>query len=118
MKGSKIWCYADGYLPVKTETVDAHESLLFFNPNSEDAHIEVGFYFEDRDPIEGLKWTVLGKRMKALRLDHKDDIYGVEIPTETHYSIKIESDVPIVCQFGRMDNAEHSFYINIGYNGN
>ncbi|MBQ0106202.1 MAG: hypothetical protein KBT47_09270 [Armatimonadetes bacterium] len=113
--GSRIWCYADGYMPQKTETVDCHESLLFFNPNEEEAHIEVSLHFEDRDPVKGLKYTVGGEKMKALRLDHKEDIFGFEIPKETHYSIKVASDVPIVCQFGRMDVPDHSFYINIGY---
>lgn len=113
--GSRIWCYADGYMPQKTETVDCHESLLFFNPNGEEAHVEVSLHFEDRDPVKGLKYTVGGEKMKALRLDHKEDIFGFEIPKETHYSIKVASDVPIVCQFGRMDVPDHSFYINIGY---
>ena len=113
--GKKVWCFADGYLPEKTDTIDCHEALMLFNMTNFVANVVIDIYFSDRDAVKGIKVAVDAERVKTLRLDHPEDLAGIEIPVLTQYSLKITSDVPIVSQFGRLDVGEYSYYVGVGY---
>ena len=47
-----------------------------------------------------------------------EDMDGYEVPFETEYAMKLESNVKIVVQYGRLDNtqANLAFYTTLGYN--
>ena len=115
MIGKKVWCFADGYLPEKANGIDCHEALMLFNMNETEAHVVIDIYFSDRDPVKGIEVTVGAERVKTLRLDHKEDVAGFEIPPLTQYSLKITSDIEIVSQFGRLDVGDYSYYVGVGY---
>ena len=115
MVGKKVWVFADGYLPEKANGIDCHEALMLLNLNNKEAHVTIDIYFSDRDPVKGIKVTVGAERVKTLRLDHKEDTAGYEIPPLTQYSIKVESDIEIVSQFGRLDVGDYSYYVNTPY---
>ena len=115
MVGKKTWVFADGYLPEKQNGIDCHEALMLLNLNNKEAHVTIDIYFSDRAPVKGIKVTVGAERVKTLRLDHKEDTAGYEIPPLTQYSIKVESDIKIVSQFGRLDVGDYSYYVNTPY---
>ena len=105
--GKKTWYIADGWIPVKAMTKESgyegHEALMILNCNEKEAVCLLDFYFEDKDPIEGVKVIVAPKRVKCFRLDKKEDIGGVDLGRLYQYSLRVRSDVEIVVQFGRMD---------------
>jgi hypothetical protein len=119
-EGKKIWIFPDGDLPEKNEKsrFEAHEALMGLNTSNRDAHLQLSFYFSDKDPIEGIAQSVKAKRVKCIRMDHPDEIGGVQLPYRTQYALRVESDVEIVATFGRLDTAsgEMAFYSAAWYN--
>ena len=69
--GKKNWVFCDGYLPPHGDNPDfeGHEALMITNLNKEDAEIELTFVFEDRDPIEGIRYKLASMRTTCIRLD-------------------------------------------------
>lgn len=117
--GAKTWCFPDGYLPQKSGVgaMESHEALMLLNTNDQPAWIELDFYFEDREPTLGVPIVVDARRVKALRLDHPDQLGGVCIPPLTQYALRIRSDRKIVAQFGRLDTTQSNlaYYVGVGY---
>lgn len=117
--GAKTWYFADGYLPKKINNgeMEAHEALMLFNTNDEDARIFIDIYFSDREPLKDIELTVGKERIIALRMDNPADLGGYKIPDLTQYAIRVRSNIPIVAQFGRLDTTQNAmaYYVGVGY---
>ncbi len=119
--GKKNWYVVDGYLPFegKVENGDfkGHEAIMILNCNKESANVLMTIYYEDREPDRDILIKVEGERVKCLRMDNPDDIGGVKLDKQLQYSLKFESDVNVVIQYGRMDIAQPNLaYIGLmGY---
>ena len=117
--GAKVWCFPDGYLPLKNGggPVEPHEALMLLNVGDRQANVMIDVYFEDKDPATDIPVTVDAQRVKSLRLDRPTDLGGLKIPPLTQYSIRIRSDTKIVAQFGRLDctQANMAYYVGVGY---
>jgi len=105
--GKRRWAIAEGFIP--SESVDpvdpalvSHEDACLLNTSSEDAHIEITLFFEDRDPIGPYKIVLGARRTKHLRFNNLDD--PERVPRDTSYASLIESSVPIVVQHSRLDS--------------
>ena len=110
--GKKTWVFADGDLPPHPDGVDqpeAHEALMVVNDTSKIAELTITLLFEDREPKENLKLYVNGKRVSCFRFDKP--IWGDDyvIPFG-QYALLIESSVPIVAVFGRLDRRKDMAY--------
>jgi len=105
--GSKVWYVADGWMPLKNETKDAsyegHEAIMILNSSNRDAEVKVDIYFEGKEPIENIKLVVPPKRVKCFRMDHPDEIGGLEIDRLYQYALRFRSNIDVVIQYGRMD---------------
>jgi len=105
--GSRVWYVADGWLPMKKETKDTgyegHEAIMILNSNSKSAEVLMDIYFEEKEPIEGIKLVVPAKRVKCFRMDHPDEIGGIEIGRLYQYALRFRSNIEVVIQYGRMD---------------
>ena len=116
--GAKIWYFPDGELPPAATkgTMEPHEALMIFNLNAEAAKVKLDIYFKDREPIKGVKLSVPGERVVNFRMDHPDEIGGVEIPRGVQYALRVRSGVPVVCQMGRLDatQANLAYYTTMG----
>lgn len=114
-QGKKLWIFVDGYLPEKGAPgpMEAHEALMLLNLNDTPAEAVIDVFFEDRDPVKGIKVTVGAERVKTLRLDHPEDLAGLAIPPVTQYSLRVRSDQNLVVQFGRLDTTQ----TNMAYYG-
>ena len=109
--GARLWFIPDGYLPSPVGDDPAyvnHEAFCILNVTGEDAHLQIDFYFADRDPIENVAVTVPAKRSAHIRLDDPEQIGGYRIPYDTPYGARIRSDVPIVVQYSRMYSTTHN----------
>lgn len=105
--GKKNWYIVDGWIPAKQQvnnsSYEGHEALIILNCNDIDAKVYIDFYFEDKEPIENVKFIVPSKRVKCYRMDKPDEIGGVVLGRLYQYSIRVRSEVEVVVQFGRMD---------------
>lgn len=116
--GKKVWVFPDAELPPSGDfELKGHESVIILNMSNEDAVVSITLFFTDMDPIEGIKVNIGAKRVRCLRMDNPKDVGGFNVPRETQYAISINSSVPVVAQYGRLDTREQpmSFYINTGY---
>ncbi len=117
--GKKIWYFADGYLPEKKNNgeMEAHEALMLFNTSTEDVTVELDVYFSDRAPNKGIVIPVGAERIKAIRLDHPEELGGVAIPPVTQYALRVRASAPIVVQFGRLDTTQNAmaYYVGVGF---
>jgi hypothetical protein len=106
--GKRIWAIPEGYIPGESTgpspEMTSHEACCILNASSEAAHVKITLFFEDRSPVGPYKFTIAGKRTRHLRFNNFND--PEEIPRDTPYSSLIESDVPIVVQYTRLDSRQ------------
>lgn len=108
--GKKIWVFADGDLPPqgKQEPL-GHEALMVLNTNDKDAHLSLDIFYEDKDPVVGVKITVPAKRVNCFRMDFPIGEQKLSIPFG-QYALVVNSDVPVVVNFGRLDRRKDMAY--------
>jgi len=115
--GSKLWFVADGYLPLKSKTAntgfEGHEAIMILNCGDRPAQVLMDIFFENREPIEDVKLTVPARRIRCFRMDHPEEIGGVQIKRLEQYALRFRSDVEVIVQYGRMDVAQD----NLAYIG-
>ena len=116
--GRKTWIFPDAELPPAGEfALKGHESIIVLNCSEKQAEIEVVVYFEDKMPAKQSGLKVDSGRVRCFRMDIPDDIGGIVIPRETQYAIRLESSLPVVVQYGRLDTRQQNmaFYTCMGY---
>jgi hypothetical protein len=117
--GARTWYFPDGFLPAKQleATVEAHEALMILNVNDTPAHLRIDFYFEDREPILAVPVTIDAGRVRCIRLDWPQHLGGVRLPTCTQYAMRVESNVNVIIQQGRIDTTQPnlSYYGSMGF---
>ena len=120
MHGKKTWFFPDGDRPPFGDSeLRGHESFIVLNPNVSKANITFTIYFEDKQPIRNIKMVVEGERVKCFQT-HNPDHFGEHVlPITTQYAVKIDSDVPIIVQYGRLDSRQVNlaYYTTMGYSG-
>jgi hypothetical protein len=82
---------------------EGHEAIMILNCQDRPAQVLMDVYFEDREPLEGIKLAVPARRIKCFRMDHPGEIGGVEIRRLEQYALRFRSDVEVIVQYGRMD---------------
>ena len=114
--GKKNWVFCDGDLPPAGDNPDfqGHEALMITNKNTEDAHILVNLYFEDKEPMKGLHLTVPAERVICIRTDLPICEEEFQIPFG-QYSLELDSDIPVCASFGRLDRRYNLGYYVTGY---
>lgn len=101
--GEKLWFIPDGYIPPKSSgDLESHESICVLNTGSEDATLKVTVFFEDREPMEDILLTVPGRRTKHIRTSSISK-EGTPIPVGVPYAMEVESDIPVIIQYSRLD---------------
>jgi len=116
-RGKKQWVYPDLELPPPGDSpLKGHESLIVLNMNDTEATISLCLYFTDKEPIELAPVRVAARRVRCFRLDNVDDV-GITIPRETQYALRVNADIPVVAQYGRLDTRQQNmaFYTVMGY---
>lgn len=118
MIGKKTWVFPDAERPAQTEegSLDAHESLLVLNPNSDEVLLNIRFWYENRDPKE-VSVTVGANRVRNFRITDNSDFKEAVPGNGIQYAIGVFSSMPIVCQYGRLDTTQSNmaFLSCIGY---
>lgn len=103
-EGARVWLVPDGFIPEESSgSQESHEAICVLNTSERDARLSISFYFEDRDSVKNLSVTVPAERTRHIRID---GIENVEMPRGVPYSIRVESDVPVIVQHSRMDTTQ------------
>jgi len=105
-RGERHWFIPDGYIPeTSSGQLVSHESICVLNTASEDALLKITIFFEDRDPLEEIMVVVGARRTKHIRTSslHKE---GTPIPVGVPYAIELESDIPVIVQYSRLDSTQ------------
>jgi hypothetical protein len=115
--GSNVWYIPDGFIPERSSgSLESHEAICILNCNVQDAEIVVTAYFEEEEPIENITFLTKGKRTKHIRTDLLE-VEGKKIQRGIPYALRVESSVPIIVQFSRMDatQAENTLMTTMAY---
>src|SRR5690606_6959528 len=100
------WVIPDGYIPPESSgSLLSHESICVLNCSTEDATLSISIYFEDRDPMLNIPYVLPGQRTKHIRTSSLE-LNGEYIPTGVPYAIYLESDIPVVVQYSRLDSTQ------------
>jgi hypothetical protein len=115
--GKKLWVFPDTELPPPGDfPLKGHESIIVLNMTAKPASVRITLYFADRPPTALQPLAVAAERVRCFRMDHEKEI-GYGVPRETQYAVRLESDVPVVVQYGRLDSrqANLAYYTTMGY---
>ncbi|WP_211748399.1 sensory rhodopsin transducer [Paenibacillus sp. Marseille-Q4541] len=105
-KGNTVWVIPDGYIPPKSSGVlESHESICVLNTGSQDAHLRIAVFFEDRDPLEKIEVIVSARRTYHIRTAGLK-VNGEFIPPGVPYALMVESDTPVIVQYSRLDTTQ------------
>lgn len=106
-RGQKYWFIADGFIPpISNGDQESHESICVLNCNVEQIELEVIVYFEDRDPLEGLFYSIDGRRTKHIRTSWLKNDQGEQIPAGVPYAMEVRSNQAIIVQYSRLDSTQ------------
>lgn len=106
--GKKTWLVADCYWPEITTPGHyvSHEAICVLNTTGEDATLAITLYFEDREPMTGFTAACGARRTHHVRMDKLVDAEGNHVPMGVPYAALVESSVPVICQYSRIDTTQ------------
>lgn len=114
--GKKVWIFPDAELPpVGVNLIPGHESIIITNTCDQDAHIRITLFYPDKEPVNDIQVTVGARRVRCLRTNEEKDFGKYTAVFEQQYAIMLESDVPVVAQYGRAEPRQVAFYTTPGY---
>lgn len=114
--GERVWIFPDAELPpVGVNSIPGHESIIITNTDTEDAHITITLFYVDKEPVKAVEVVVKGRRVRCLRTDEAKDFGEFTAAFEEQYAIMLESDIPVVAQYGRAEPRSVAFYATSGY---
>lgn len=114
--GKKIWVFPDAELPpIGVNEIPGHESIIITNLNEKSAHITISWIYTDRTPLVANRVDVGAKRVRCLRTNDVKDFGSNTAIEGEQYAILLESDVPVVAQYGRAEPRTVNFYTTPGY---
>ncbi len=113
--GKKIWVFPDGELPPTGDNeIPGHESIIITNVSNEKATVRVTLLYTDKEPVS-FAAKVPAMRVRCLRSNRAEDFGPYTAVVGRQYAIMLESDVPIVAQYGRAEPRVVNFYTTPGY---
>ena len=117
--GKNNWVFCDGYLPPHGDNpeFEGHEALMLTNLGDSTANIELVFVFEDKDPVDGIYYTLDPMRTTCIRLDKPMGDKGFMLGESVQYTVWVKSSTPICACFGRLDvrQTNMAYYSVEGY---
>ena len=114
--GKKVWVFPDAELPpVGVNLIPGHESIIITNTGDQDAHITITLLYTDKEPVTVPEIVVGARRVRCLRTNVEADFGPYTAKFEEQYAIVLESDVPVVAQYGRAEPRTVAFYTTPGY---
>ena len=106
--GMRFWAIPGGHIPLESTGHEpernSHDKLCILNVGEKSAEVRLTIYYADRDPIGPYPLKVPGKRIRHVRFN--DLIDPEAMPLDTDFACVLESSVPVIVQFTRMDTGQ------------
>lgn len=106
--GASCWAIAGGRIPVDSAGPEpqrtSHDRLCFLNAGDAEAQVEITIFYADREPVGPYRLRVAARRVRQVRLN--DLIDPGPIPLGTDYGCVVNSDVPVLVEFARLDTTQ------------
>lgn len=103
--GSKVWAFAAGNIPFHSTgvepTFNSQDRIAILNVNSQKAEIAITIYYQDQEEVGNYRILVAARRVRKIRFN--DLIDPLPITLERPFGFRLESSVPVVVQFTRMN---------------
>ena len=113
--GKKVWIFPDAELPpIGANLIPGHESVIITNVTDEEAVVKFTLLYTDKEPVS-FETKVGARRVRCLRTNEEKDFGAYTAKFEEQYAIMLESDVPVVAQYGRAEPRAVAFYTTPGY---
>lgn len=113
--GKKVWIFPDAELPPEgVNLIPGHESIIITNTGDQVANVTFTLLYTDKEPVS-FTTQVEARRVRCLRTNQVRDFGEFTAKFEEQYAIMLESDVPVVAQYGRAEPREVHFYTTPGY---
>ncbi len=113
--GKKVWIFPDAELPPEgVNIIPGHESVIITNVTDSVANVKITLIYDCKDPVS-FQVTVDAMRVRCLRTNEEKDFGPYTAEFGAQYAIMLESDVPVVAQYGRAEPREVNFYTTPGY---
>jgi len=118
--GATTWYFPDGDLPPAADgDWEPHEALMILNVSDKPANIRLDIFWSNQPPTLGLATIVEPERVVSLRAPYAEidaDGNPFTIPIRTQYALRVRSDVPIICQYGRLELVpSFALYTTMGF---
>ena len=112
--GKKVWIFPDAELPpLGANLIPGHESVIITNVSDKTARVKFTLLYVDKEPISFMA-EVEAMRVRCLRTNEEKDFGPYTALEGEQYAIMLESDVPIVAQYGRAEPRTVNFYTTPG----
>ncbi len=107
MSGKTQWFIPDAFWDSHSNGLyPSHEAVCVLNCGDTDAKLTFTLYFEDREPMTGFEALCPARRTHHVRMDRLVGKGGARVPQDVPYAILLESSVPVVAQYSRLDSAQ------------
>jgi hypothetical protein len=114
--GKRVWIFPDAELPpAGVNLIPGHESIIITNVTEQEAMIQVTFLYTDKAPLENILIKVGAKRVRCVRTNSEQDFGSCTAKVGEQYAIMLESNTPIIAQYGRAEPRAVNFYTTPGY---
>ncbi len=113
--GKKVWIFPDAELPpAGVNLIPGHESVIITNVTDQTANVTVTLIYTDKEAVS-FSVQVDAMRVRCLRTNESKDFGSHTAAEGEQYAIMLQSDVPIVAQYGRAEPRTVNFYTTPGY---
>ena len=113
--GKKVWIFPDAELPPEgVNLIPGHESVIITNVSDKVANVKFTLIYTDKDPVS-FSTQVAAQRVRCLRTNEEKDFGSLTAVEGEQYAIMLESDTPVVAQYGRAEPRVVNFYTTPGY---
>lgn len=106
--GKKDWAFSAGRIPLASNGEEpefiSHDKISVLNTSGEEALVEMTIFFEDEQPLGTYQVKIAPQRLRKIRFN--DLIDPLPIQLEKNYSCLVQSNVPVVVQFSRLNSGE------------
>src|SRR5688572_7602745 len=106
--GNTIWMIPGGHIPLvstgKEPEYTSRDVLYMLNTNEEEANVSITIYYTNRAPAGPYVIKIKASSVRNLRFN--DLVDPEPVPLDTDYAVLVQSDIPVIVQFTRMDTAQ------------
>jgi hypothetical protein len=103
--GNTIWMIPGGHIPLastgKEPEFVSRDVVCILNTSKQEAHVTLTIYYTNREPAGPYKLIIKARSVRNLRFN--DLVDPEPIPLDTDYAVLVQSNIPVVVQFTRVD---------------